>query len=126
MTPDALSVKKSAEIAALFANIKLNQTTDVRRLSICSTRSGYSKVVPVRSYARSAKPSDDRMVHNSLYGGKTKKNGMYSATNGLYTIQSQSDDSRRSSISDKQKDDYFMDSQKNVSSSLENSLGYLP
>lgn len=29
---DALSVKKSAEIAALFADIKLSQTTDITHL----------------------------------------------------------------------------------------------
>lgn len=73
-----------------------------------------------------------KIVQNSLYASKgMQKSGLYSATNGLYTIQSQSDESRRSSISavDRQKDnhDYFNVENKNVSqSSMENSLGYLP
>lgn len=72
-----------------------------------------------------------KVVQNSLYAGKHQKNGMYSTDNGLYTIQSQSDDSRRSSVSEieaqKDADEYLnVDGQKNVSSSLENSLGYLP
>lgn len=143
---EALSVKKSAEIAALFADIKLSQTTDIthimpeqlRRLSIVSNRAAYSRIASGKAHTKSTKYSSSdpvpyqRVVQNSLYAGKHQKNGMYSTDNGLYTIQSQSDDSRRSSVSEiieaqKDGDEYLnVDGQKNVSSSLENSLGYLP
>lgn len=60
---------------------------------------------------------------------------MYSAKNGLYTIQSQSDESRRSSVNEGRKvidrDYYKSDPQinndnLNVSNNMEDSLGYLP
>lgn len=132
---EALSVKKSAEIAALFADIKLSQTTDITHIIPPSYLEGSfatNNLVPAKAYSRVAKQGEgvnyQRIMQNSLYGSK-KKNHLYSTTNGLYTIQSQSDESRRSSLSalnkKKEDEDYFtMD--KNVSSSLENSLGYLP
>lgn len=97
----------------------MSQTTDITHVVPGFGGKAYSRVAP--SYQR-------------LQYGSKKKNQLYSATNGLYTIQSQSDESRRSSLSalNKKKDDedYFTmesyDANKNVSSSLENSLGYLP
>lgn len=79
-------------------------------------------MVPVKAYSRVAKGEG---VNYQKQNSK-RKNHLYSTTNGLYTIQSQSDDSRRSSLCALKKDDedYYME--KNVSSSLENSLGYLP
>lgn len=122
---EALSVKKSAEIAALFADIKLSQTTDITHIIPPSYYDGSfatnKLLVPAKTYSRVAKTGEGN--------GSKRKNHLYSTTNGLYTIQSQSDESRRSSLSalnkKKEDEDYFtMD--KNVSSSLENSLGYLP
>ncbi|XP_017778892.1 PREDICTED: uncharacterized protein LOC108564376 isoform X2 [Nicrophorus vespilloides] len=114
---EALSVKKSAEIAALFADIKLSQTTDI------------TQILP-RHHTKFPFSNNQRLIPNSLYtsgyghGGGNR--GLYSAKNGLYTIQSQSDDSSRS----KSERDYFnvskKKSQKVLSSNLENSLGYLP
>lgn len=87
--------------------------------------------------------NSQRIVSNSLYSNRINgvKANMYSAENGLYTIQSQSDESGRSSISERRRghrlDDreYFeldqnfdddLRNSNNVSNSLENSLGYLP
>lgn len=127
---EALSVKKSAEIAALFADIKLSQTTDITHIippNYFDATFATSKIVPGKGYSRVVKQGDG-VNYQSVYGSK-RKNNLYSATNGLYTIQSQSDDSRRSSLTalnkKKEDDDYFT-IDKNVSSSLENSLGYLP
>lgn len=157
-------MKKSAEIAALFADIKLSQTTDITHLSgrtcydldsMISTRNAYNSRQSSNNARNSnrmtsvgkmdVKPSKhfstQRIVQNSLYANRVNgtKANMYSAENGLYTIQSQSDESRRSSISGEHHlhrhhrlDDreYFeLDANfndKNVSNSLENSLGYLP
>lgn len=150
---EALSVKKSAEIAALFSDIKLSQTTDISQLLPKGiTRNVYSQITSHKMYSKVDKgslksdklfnvPYTNRMVSNSPHNnGKTiGKNNMYSARNGLYTIQSQSDESRRSSVSDNKKriesrkdkeffalEASFKHTKKNSSSSLENSLGYLP
>lgn len=146
---EALSVKKSAEIAALFADVKLSQTTDITHLTpknfdVASliSRTSYTKL----QQPKYTKPSKDLKTIGS-YGPKlmpcrgatsirNAKNNMYSAKNGLYTIQSQSDESRRSSLNEGRKisetREYFdLESQferniDNVSTNIENSLGYLP
>lgn len=128
---EALSVKKTAEIAALFADIKLSQTTDITHIippSYYDASFATNRNVPAKTGKQGERVNYQRMANNSFYGSK-KKHHLYSATNGLYTIQSQSDESRRSSLSalnkKKEDEDYFT-MEKNVSSSLENSLGYLP
>lgn len=178
---DALSVKKSAEIAALFADVKLSQTTDITHLatrnfdqtSLVSSRNSYNKICtqqskPPKSTKHGAHRSDSKHIEHSghlqknssaLYrnayplktggansvrsrtrsgGGsvRSNRNKMYSAKNGLYTIQSQSDESRRSSVNEGRKiidsrEFYQSDSQinvenQNVSNNMEDSLGYLP
>lgn len=163
---EALSVKKSAEIAALFADVKLSQTTDITHLmpknfdlaSALSSKNSYNRLQQPK-YTKPSKPGSHRSEYSSHFGHHQKnqsalyalrngsvssrtsantKNKMYSAKNGLYTIQSQSDESRRSSVSDGRKiqdgREYFElephfgseRSGKNVSNNIENSLGYLP
>lgn len=145
---EALSVKKSAEIAALFSDIKLSQTTDISQLLPKHlTRNVYSQITSHKTYSKIDKnsvksdklfnvPYSNRMVTNAK--SASRNNNMYSARNGLYTIQSQSDESRRSSVSDNKKridtrkdKEYFtmennFQQKKNSSNNLENSLGYLP
>lgn len=166
---EALSVKKSAEIAALFADIKLSQTTDITQMipknrANLIVRNAYSQIAPTKTCTRPENtslksekrfnvPCTNRMIANSLFNAKNiPKNNMYSARNGLYTIQSQSDESRRSTMSESRKRrdsndsmratdkkretnetrEYYtlepeFDGHKNDASSiLENSLGYLP
>lgn len=109
---EALSVKKSAEIAALFADVKLSQTTDITHLA------PYRPTKIVTPYKGS------KMVQNALYASRSSKNSLYSAKNGLYTIQSQSD----SSCSEKHhlSLDPTGGKPKRGVSGLENTLGYLP
>ncbi|XP_025835632.1 uncharacterized protein LOC108733900 [Agrilus planipennis] len=154
---EALSVKKSAEIAALFADIKLSQTTDITHLippkdyDIDSGRRSNSNrsssyTPRDRGYFKSDKRKSDRLnsipppipigprvMNNPVYvPQKSEKSKLYSTRNGLYTIPSQSDESRRSSFSEsRNKDKKSVDEQRygssrNVSNNLENSLGYLP
>ncbi|GJQ79791.1 hypothetical protein Trydic_g23258 [Trypoxylus dichotomus] len=142
---EALSVKKSAEIAALFADIKLSQTTDIAHLIpkqidpevLVSYKNAYNRRPASRCGSRIERietPADSkhfgRMINNTLYASKSSKSNMYSARNGLYTIQSQSDDSRSSleRSSNRKKGEYRpqKEEKKSVSSALENSLGYLP
>ncbi|KAK4877922.1 hypothetical protein RN001_010428 [Aquatica leii] len=120
---EALAVKKAAEIAALFADIKLSQTTDIGHLIPPEYENEITRI-KVKSARSSGKTieidrkqqSPSRMCKtNSLYGSSK----LYSTRNGLYTIQSQSDESGRSSIGSK------IDAHP-VSTNIENSLGYLP
>ncbi|CAG9833128.1 unnamed protein product [Diabrotica balteata] len=144
---EALSVKKSAEIAALFSDIKLSQTTDIAHLnpknfdtaSIVSSKNSYNKMYSHSKHSKSSKSSQNGSTKsythyshlqknqsalyslkgttnssrgiNSVRNGSTKNNkaSMYSAKNGLYTIQSQSDESRRSSSCEEDKEDEIKD-----------------
>lgn len=184
---EALSVKKSAEIAALFADVKLSQTTDITHLShrncdptsVVSSRNFHNKMYsqqtkPPKTSKHGSYRSDSKHIEyvghpsknpsslyrnanlhksgaNSVRSGirngtgsarngsgsvRSSRNKMYSAKNGLYTIQSQSDESRRSSVNEGRKvidtrDYYQSDPQidievQNVSNKIEDSLGYLP
>ncbi|CAH0549375.1 unnamed protein product [Brassicogethes aeneus] len=145
---EALSVKKSAEIAALFADIKLSQTTDITHLSrnfdmdsLLQCRNTYNNYQSQGPYTKSSskngiKRGSHKMVENSLYSSKCNggKNNMYSTKNGLYTIQSQSESGsgsdRRRRRQEKPKyfelDPKYTRKLQNEGNSLENSLGYLP
>ncbi|KAK5638154.1 hypothetical protein RI129_012449 [Pyrocoelia pectoralis] len=122
---EALAVKKAAEIAALFADIKLTQTTDIGHLVPSQYENDVEKI-KLKSFIHGKKIDAGRMSkNNSLYSSSK----MYSARNGLYTIQSQSDESRRSSIGEIGKMEFRrkIDGELNpISSNIENSLGYLP
>lgn len=152
---EALSVKKSAEIAALFADIKLSQTTDIAHLAASfevdrrniynkekTLQAKYSKPIKAPSsrsesaksisYHKPSLPAANYTRPSSLAKNKSK---LYSAKNGLYTIQSQSDESRhsgsrRSSLSGEGRkvpgELERYGSRRNVSSNIEDSLGYLP
>lgn len=128
---EALSVKKSAEIAALFADIKLSQTTDITHL-IPRNYDSRSKRSKPKQHQQQLSRMDKAYNSNQLINTSrlyVSKNKMYSAKNGLYTIQSQSDDSRRSSECDTGRRldrEYFNINDVNVSSNIESSLGYLP
>ncbi|KAL3270539.1 hypothetical protein HHI36_021077 [Cryptolaemus montrouzieri] len=150
---EALSVKKTAEIAALFADMKLSQTTDIKSLygrsvnPLIGSHNLYNKLknhgsVPCRSmtYAdvKSGGHHGNRMIQNTLYSSsrnfhKASNAKLFNSKNGLYTIQSQSDDSRRSSVRRRSEDcRNYLEGNPNYRdlegdrNSLENSLGYLP
>lgn len=154
---EALSVKKSAEIAALFSDIKLSQTTDISQLLPKNSSRNYTQIATHKytkidkstlksdklfnaSHTNRNNANTNHNICNNNKNGMKNNGNMYSTRNGLYTIQSQSDDSRRSSISDnikrvenvKEKDFFGLeksyDLRKSSSNScnLENSLGYLP
>ncbi|XP_050310960.1 uncharacterized protein LOC126746651 isoform X2 [Anthonomus grandis grandis] len=137
---EALSVKKSAEIAALFADIKLSQTTDITHLAPESFddrynldkslhQPKYSKPIKNRPLEGPIHPKPVLPPSNYARPMVKNKSKLYSAKNGLYTIQSQSDESRhsgsrRSSFSGETRNGEG--GRKNTSSNIEDSLGYLP
>ncbi|KAL1489420.1 hypothetical protein ABEB36_014316 [Hypothenemus hampei] len=133
----ALSVKKSAEIAALFADIKL---TDIRNMNESGSISTMEHSVNAK-YSKPVKTPAAQKSHltTSIYGRpnvvkNSNKIKMYAAKNGLYTIQSQSDESgsRRSSftgringeIHEKRYETCVI--RRSLSRNIESSLGYLP
>ncbi|XP_056635528.1 uncharacterized protein LOC130444427 [Diorhabda sublineata] len=130
---EALSVKKSAEIAALFSDIKLSQTTDIAHLN--SENIDSASIVSSKNSCNKIASRGMSSVRSGSHSSKNGKLNMYSAKNGLYTIQSQSDESRRSSSCEGKKleNRAYLDlrneverNMRNVSSNIENSLGYLP
>ncbi|CAH1185705.1 unnamed protein product [Phyllotreta striolata] len=155
---EALAVKKSAEIAALFSDIKLTQTTDIAHMNPIAfdSKNTYGKSYSYTGkFGKNQKTAQNHYTHlqknkSALYSlklpiesarnvaqsvrsssNKSGKPNMYSAKNGLYTIQSQSDESRRSSSCEGRKIETrefykFSQDMRNVSSNIENSLGYLP
>lgn len=88
---DAMSVKKCVEMAALFADVKLSQTTDIKNLGM--TKKSKSK--------KSSKCQQIENSHNFINSIDLKKN--------IHL-----------------EDDYQTISQRPVSATLEDSLGYLP
>lgn len=105
---------------------KNNSALYSMKLPINTVKSGMNSIRSGINSARNA---------NNHHGSKNGKTNMYSAKNGLYTIQSQSDESRRSSSCEGgrlESREYFelkqevKKSMRNVSSNIENSLGYLP
>ncbi|KAF5285764.1 hypothetical protein FQR65_LT13043 [Abscondita terminalis] len=119
---EALAVKKAAEIAALFADIKLSQTTDIGHIIPPEYENEITRIKVKRSGESERKQSPNRVCKaNSLYASSK----LYSTRNGLYTIQSQSDESGRSSDIGS-KIDYRTQRKTDVSANIENSLGYLP
>lgn len=158
---EALSVKKSAEIAALFTDLKLSQTTDITHLVPPLYNSQNIQNVSSVSCRKFHKASDSmgqnlhlsmgqkpgqkaivtpykhvsnnykQIHHNTIYprgvaqshgnniiNNNNNKSSLYSARNGLYTIQSQSDSSTNERP-------VHQEITKNKTN-LENTLGYLP
>ncbi|XP_034237489.1 uncharacterized protein LOC117642961 [Thrips palmi] len=104
VTGEALSVKKSAEIAALFTGVKVSQTTDI----VATARSTDCTVTDSRDSSTTTGDGDgEDMVYSSLDGRGQGQGGpggqAQRARPGMYLSHTVS-----------------------VGSSLENSLGYLP
>ncbi|XP_022227931.2 uncharacterized protein LOC111077819 [Drosophila obscura] len=140
---EALSVKKSVEAAAVFADMKLSQTTDIK--SLCPPMQTQKAMRAAngscRSYASSRKSSyraresfsTDRAGANGHYmamplgpaGGVGAAQKACSSDNLLLNIKAiEKAASIRSNISRSRMSSY--QSMRAVSASLEDSLGYLP
>ncbi|XP_017041206.1 LOW QUALITY PROTEIN: uncharacterized protein LOC108088068 [Drosophila ficusphila] len=130
---EALSVKKSVEAAAVFADMKLSQTTDIK--SLCPPKGPGSRVGngSCRSYASSRRSSyrtRESFSTDRLGGGVPMPmplaKSMGSADNLLANLKAMEAKaaSVRSSASRSRMGSY--QSMRAVSASLEDSLGYLP
>lgn len=115
---EALSVKKTAEIAALFADLKLNQTTDLRHLERLER-----SMNPVASHNmyNSFKSHGSVPCRNLTYADiKTNVHPERMMQNALYS-SGRNEDKRRVFDSG-----HHYHSVEGDINSLENSLGYLP
>jgi hypothetical protein len=114
---EALSVKKSVEMAAVFADVKLSQTTDITNL----------------------KPTKDKKQHKPKHHHKKNHDDVVSVKNSKNSIKVKSEDFYRTSEVILRKDVeitskrvtktegyYQAVAPRPVSASLEDSLGYLP
>lgn len=116
---EALSVKKSVEMAAVFADVKLSQTTDITNLKPNRDKNKTHKTKP---HHHKKKQSQGR-EHDEIVAVKNFKN---SSTRSK--VDNQLDAIRAAEVAATMKVDGYYQSvaQRPVSASLEDSLGYLP
>lgn len=116
---EALSVKKSVEMAAVFADVKLSQTTDITNLKPAKEKK-----------AHKSKPHHHKKKHDELVAIKNVKNSTskISTTNDMVMLRGEADLSAKRVVATVNKADGYYQSvvQRPVSASLEDSLGYLP
>lgn len=111
---EALSVKKTVEMAAVFADVKLSQTTDITNLKP-NKASGKGKAHHHKKNKNSTKQ------HDEIVAVKNYKN---SATRSK--VDDQLEAMRTAETALKAEGYYQTVAQRPVSTSLEDSLGYLP
>ena len=113
---EALSVKKSVEMAALFADVKLSQTTDIKNLKPSKSKSKHKQQQP--QHQKQGKEKDSvRSNRSDLVVLKNSNNirKMLSSNNSNSCNGHHHNDDHYQSIVPRP-----------VSASLEDSLGYLP
>lgn len=103
---EALSVKKSVEMAAVFADVKLSQTTDITNLKSSSNK--------------------DKRKSNSSLMGSTKSKGEYIFKSSQSDLILRKDQDKPPKRMAKSEGYYQAIAPRPVSTSLEDSLGYLP
>jgi hypothetical protein len=113
---EALSVKKTVEMAAVFADVKLSQTTDITNLKPQKEKKTNNK----------SKPHHHKKKHDELVAIKNVKNT--TSTNEIVMLRGEADlnGKRAAAIANKTEGYYQSVMQRPVSASLEDSLGYLP
>lgn len=129
---EALSVKKSVEMAAVFADVKLSQTTDVKHISGDMTSSEEERLarnnrrnsmVSVRS------PQQKQQLQLQQQQQLKKPNSIYSKSNGNVipnVLQAAEQNPIFRKNTQKINEMYQTITPKVVGATLEDSLGYLP
>lgn len=118
---EALSVKKSVEMAAVFADVKLSQTTDITNIvgPISSEEETH-----IRNNRRNSISSSRAYSKRSGGSQRSKSSVAISKTNAISTSAELEPLHRKKSH--KINDLYQTMTQRAVSTTLEDSLGYLP
>lgn len=118
---EALSVKKSVEMAALFADVKLSQTTDITNLKSSKDKKYKSKHHHTKEEHESSayNDSDNKVV---LRNKKNLDDFTGNTTNRELIFRKETDAKKMA----KSESFYQAIAPRPVSASLEDSLGYLP
>lgn len=116
---EALSVKKSVEMAAVFADVKLSQTTDITSL----------KPPPTENGLKSHKHHHKKHNNNNVVEINNSKNILNPKSDDYYKANDvilRKDELNNKRATTKNDGYYQPVGQRPVSNSLEDSLGYLP
>jgi hypothetical protein len=136
---EALSVKKSVEMAALFADVKLSQTTDITSLQPPKDGKAHKSKHHHKKHSNSNNNNNNHHHNNNnnvLEGNKNFLNPKHNSNNDNIDYYKSSDvvlrkdldlSSKRAAANGKSSDGYYQPiAPRPVSASLEDSLGYLP
>lgn len=115
---EALSVKKSVEMAAVFADVKLSQTTDITSLQ------------PPKTDLKTHKHHHKKHHNNNVVEINNSKNILNPKSDDYYKVNEvilRKDVDLNNKRATNKNDGYYQPvGQRPVSNSLEDSLGYLP
>lgn len=111
---EALSVKKSVEMAAVFADVKLSQTTDITNLK------------PGKEKKTTKSKHHHKKSHDDLVSAKNVKNTKEESVYNKSEVVLRKDIEIMSKKLTKSEGFYQAVAPRPVSASLEDSLGYLP
>lgn len=126
---EALSVKKSVEMAAVFADVKLSQTTDITSLQPSKDIKTHKSKHHHKKHHNSNNNTieENKKVANSNNNNNSKNDDYYLKANGSNEVILRKDldiSIKRAAL---KSDGYYQPiGQRPVSASLEDSLGYLP
>lgn len=119
---EALSVKKSVEMAAVFADVKLSQTTDIKHLNGGRTSSEEEQLAQVARNNRRNSVASVRSQHSRRSGTSRSKSGCIIPN--IMKAAEQNPIFRKNT--QKINEMYQTITPKVVGATLEDSLGYLP
>lgn len=123
---EALSVKKTVEMAAVFADVKLSQTTDITNLK--PNRGGGEKAKPSSGKSKPHHHKKKQSKHDEIVAVKNHKNAAAATTRSKVDEQLEAIRAAETAAAASMKAEGYYQSvaQRPVSASLEDSLGYLP
>ena len=123
---EALSVKKSVEMAAVFADVKLSQTTDITSLQPSKDIKAHKSKHHHKKHHNINNNNNDTVDENKKFL-KPKNDDYYLKPNGSNDVILRKDLDLSNKRAALKSDGYYQPvGQRPVSASLEDSLGYLP
>jgi hypothetical protein len=117
---EALSVKKSVEMAALFADVKLSQTTDITNLD----PSNLMKNMQKKNQTGDGSSNDEEVVYRNKRNSNCNRDYIIRSNNKEIILKKDIEISAK--MLSKSEGLYQAITPRPVSASLEDSLGYLP
>ena len=123
---EALSLKKSVEMAAVFADVKLSQTTDITSLQPSKDIKAHKSKHHHKKHHNTNNNNNDTVDENKKFLNP-KNDDYYLKANGSNDVILRKDLDLSNKRAALKSDGYYQPiGQRPVSASLEDSLGYLP